>query len=121
MAFSCLIPTLNVGFLALMLVTSLCRRFLQKHLAQIKYLLPEAIDLEYVRSYDSDTRSNRWELKVSLLPMPAETEEPSREGETNLKKPKIETVQRRRAFHARLAKFASTHSEVLGLSANLVC
>ncbi|KAG0557381.1 hypothetical protein KC19_11G125200 [Ceratodon purpureus] len=87
------------------------RRFLQKHLAQIKYILPEAIDLEYVRSYDAGTLSNKWELKISLLPMPAEAEEPAEEGECAAKKPKIETVQRRRAFHARLVKFASTHSE----------
>jgi hypothetical protein len=89
-----------------------CRRFLQKHLAQIKHILPEAVELEYVRSYDADTRSNKWELKISLLPMPADAEEPSQEGEGVAKKPRIETVQRRRAFHARLVKFASTHSEV---------
>ncbi|KAG0608111.1 hypothetical protein M758_8G079000 [Ceratodon purpureus] len=86
------------------------RRFLQKHLAQIKYILPEAIDLEYVRSYDQDTRSKNWEMKISLLPMPAEAEEPTEAG-CSRKKPKIETVQRRRAFHARLVKFVSTHPE----------
>jgi chromatin licensing and DNA replication factor 1 len=85
-------------------------------LAQIKYILPEAIDLEYVRSYDQDTRSKKWEMKISLLPMPAEAEEPSREVGVSSKKPKIETVQRRRAFHARLVKFASSHPEVRKLA-----
>lgn len=92
-----------------------CRRFLQKHLAQIKYILPEAIDLEYVRSYDQDSRSKKWEMKISLLPMPAEAEEPSSEPRCSSKKPKIETVQRRRAFHGRLVKFVSTHPEVSDL------
>lgn len=95
-----------------------CRRFLQKHLAQIKYILPEAVHLEYVNVYDPDTRNKKWELKVALLPMPAEAEAPPSELGSSNKRPKIETVQRRRAFHARLVKFAATHSEVCHLFMN---
>lgn len=89
-----------------------CRRFLQKHLAQIKHILPEAVDLEYVRLYDQESYTRKWELKIALLPMPAEETEPIRDGKCTSKKPKIESVQRRRVFHTRLARFAVTHSEV---------
>ncbi|XP_073386415.1 uncharacterized protein [Physcomitrium patens] len=87
------------------------RRFLQKHLAQIKHILPEAVDLEYVRLYDQESYTRKWELKIALLPMPAEETEPIRDGKCTSKKPKIESVQRRRVFHTRLARFAVTHSE----------
>lgn len=88
------------------------RRFLQKHLAQIKYILPEAVHLEYVRSYDQESRIKRWELKVSLLPLPAAAEEPSVSGGCTSKRPKIESVQRRLVFHSRLVKLAATLPEV---------
>ncbi|XP_024356720.1 uncharacterized protein [Physcomitrium patens] len=87
------------------------RRFLQKHLAQIKYILPEAVHLEYVRSYDQESRIKRWELKVSLLPLPAAAEEPSVSGGCTSKRPKIESVQRRLVFHSRLVKLAATLPE----------
>lgn len=51
--------------------------------------------------------------------MPAEVEEPPSEVGSSSKRPKIETVQRRRAFHARLVKFAATHSEVRNLLTRL--
>lgn len=88
-----------------------CRRFLLRHLAQIKHILPEAVHLDWVRSYDADTREKKWEVRISLLPMPAEEVEPNASGSTK-KKPRVDTVQRRRAFHSRLVKFASTHPEV---------
>lgn len=88
-----------------------CRRFLLRHLAQIKHILPEAVHLDWVRSYDADTREKKYEVRISLLPMPAEEVEPNASGSTK-KKPRVDTVQRRRAFHSRLVKFASTHPEV---------
>lgn len=88
-----------------------CRRFLLRHLAQIKHILPEAVHLDWVRSYDADTREKKWEVRISLLPMPAEEVEPNASGSTK-KKPRVDTVQRRRVFHSRLVKFASTHPEV---------
>ncbi|KAH8942717.1 hypothetical protein BDL97_13G008300 [Sphagnum fallax] len=105
------------------------RRFLHQHLAQIKHILPEAVKLEYVRCWDSDLQRNKWDLCISLLPMPAagaaavdgdDDESELLEGDllesSKLIYPKqgnshIETVGRRRAFHTRLLEFASTHLE----------
>lgn len=89
-----------------------CRRFLQKHLAQIKQILPEVVDLEYVKLYDDESSTRKWELKIALLPISAEESVQTQEAKCTAKKPKIESVQRRRVFHARLAKFAATHPEV---------
>lgn len=47
------------------------RRFLFQHLAQIKHILPEVVKLEYVRCWDSYLQRNKWDLCISLLPMPA--------------------------------------------------
>ncbi len=40
-------------------------------MAHIKHMLPEAMKLEYVRCWDSDLQRNKWDLCISLLPMPA--------------------------------------------------
>jgi hypothetical protein len=42
-----------------------------QHLAQIKHILPEAMKLEYVRCSNSYLQRNKWDLCISLLPMPA--------------------------------------------------
>jgi hypothetical protein len=97
------------------------RRFLHQHLAQIKHILPEAVHLEYVRSWDSDLQRSKWDLSISLLPMPSpaqkEEEEESELQSFELissvrKQPKISSVERRKAFHRRLLEFANTHPEV---------
>jgi hypothetical protein len=47
------------------------RWFLLQHLAHIKHILLEAVKLEYIRCWDSDLQRNKWDLCISLLPMPA--------------------------------------------------
>ncbi len=112
------------------------RRFLLQHLAQIKHILPEAVKLEYIKCWDSDLQRNKWDLCISLLPMPAagaaavdDDESELLEGDL-LESSKliyskqgnshIETVRRRRAFHTRLLEFASTHLEVQGRTSTLI-
>jgi hypothetical protein len=96
------------------------RRFLHQHLAQIKHILPEAVHLEYFRSWDSDLQRSKWDLSISLLPMPSPAEKEEEESEFRSselissvrKQPKISSVERRKAFHRRLLEFANTHPEV---------
>ncbi|CAM6011042.1 unnamed protein product [Sphagnum balticum] len=95
------------------------RRFLHQHLAQIKHILPEAVHLEYVRSWDSELQRSKWDLSISLLPMPSPAEKDEEESELQSselissvkKQPKISSVERRKAFHRRLQEFANTHPE----------
>jgi len=46
------------------------RRFLFHHLAHIKHILSEVVKLKYVRCWDSYLQRNKWDLCISLLPMP---------------------------------------------------
>lgn len=89
-------------------------------MAQIKHILPEAVHLEYVRSWDSELQRSKWDLSISLLPMPSPAEKEEEESELQSselissvrKQPKISSVERRKAFHRRLLEFANTHPEV---------
>jgi len=47
------------------------RQFLFQHLVQIKHILSKVVKLEYVRCWDSYLQRNKWDLCISLLPMPA--------------------------------------------------
>ncbi|KAL2622738.1 hypothetical protein R1flu_002943 [Riccia fluitans] len=94
------------------------RRFLRSHLAQLKFLFPEAIEIDYVRVPDLDSRRDVWDLRISIknyssTAFPAcgsplkkgATASPSR-GDRN-----SQTLIRRKEFHSRLLKFASSHGE----------
>lgn len=86
-----------------LLFLSPCRKFLYKHLAQIKYILPESLKIDKVLVHDKKTLCMRPDLKVTLLFNAVEVP-PQKSGFTML----------RELFISRLEDFASEHPEVTG-------
>ncbi|KAG9453636.1 hypothetical protein H6P81_006540 [Aristolochia fimbriata] len=74
------------------------RKFLYSHLAQIKYIYPEAIKIEKVLKHDETTLFMKPDLKVTLLP-DAVNAQPG------------ESMALCRAFRSRLIDFLESHQE----------
>ncbi|XP_020525652.1 CDT1-like protein b isoform X2 [Amborella trichopoda] len=84
------------------------RKFSYANLAQLKYILPEAIQIEKVIVHDGKSLCMEPELRVSLVPDALESEE---EKSTTLPKgSSIWSLQE--VFHARLLDFFKAHPEV---------
>ncbi|KAL3691208.1 hypothetical protein R1sor_004859 [Riccia sorocarpa] len=96
------------------------RRFLRCHLAQLKFLFPEVLELDYVRVPDQDSRREVWDLRITLRsysssPHPS-TGSPLKKGASATASPSrgernAQTLARRKEFHSRLLKFAGSHGE----------
>lgn len=48
-------------------LASLFRKFSTSHLAQIKYLLPEAVQIDKILMHDDNTKCMKSEMKIELL------------------------------------------------------
>ncbi|CAM6095560.1 unnamed protein product [Calypogeia fissa] len=86
------------------------RRFLMKHLAQIKHIFSEVLQLEYVRCQDPDSWGERWDLRITLLPLSSDCPHTSSPLKGSVGQT-AQTIRRRKEFHARLVNFESSHSE----------
>ncbi|KAL3697504.1 hypothetical protein R1sor_011580 [Riccia sorocarpa] len=96
------------------------RRFLRCHLAQLKFLFPEVLELDYVRVPEQDSRRDVWDLRITLRsysssPHPS-TGSPLKKGASATASPSrgernAQTLTRRREFHSRLLKYAGSHGE----------
>lgn len=81
---------------------SFFRKFEYKHLAQIKYILPEAIQINKILVHDTETMCMKPEIKVTLLFDVVEGHcEPSA------------FIALSNAFASRLENFLSTQPEVM--------
>ncbi|KAI5067241.1 hypothetical protein GOP47_0017769 [Adiantum capillus-veneris] len=86
------------------------RRFLRSHLAQIKYILPDALQVEEYVSWDAESQCSRRDLRVSLHPI-------SKEGSASMQRCRspqksTEMVIRRREFRRRLLDFFRKNKEI---------
>ncbi|KAF5185826.1 Cdt1-like protein a chloroplastic [Thalictrum thalictroides] len=79
------------------------RRFTYTHLAQMKYILPEAIELSKVNLVDEHTRCTRSDIEVSLLTDAIKAEGKGKAG--------IGYCYLSKVFHKRVREFVQTHSE----------
>ncbi|KAL3717327.1 hypothetical protein ACJRO7_008841 [Eucalyptus globulus] len=79
------------------------RRFTHKHLSQLKYILPEAIEIKKVLTFDEQTSCMKPNLRISL-----NADAIQKDGETSLDNSKINL---RKLFRARLSEFVSAHPE----------
>ncbi|RWR90383.1 CDT1 Geminin-binding domain-containing protein [Cinnamomum micranthum f. kanehirae] len=76
------------------------RKFLYSHLAQIKYLFPEAIQIDKILIHDVSTLCMKPDMKITLLAGEFEGH-PDQSGSLTLRK----------LFHERLMKFFNAHPE----------
>lgn len=81
-----------------------CRRFSHNHLAQMKYILPEAIEIKRVLVFDERTCCMRPDLHVTLNVNAVEYAESLKSESKN--------IGLRKVFRARLADFYKNHPEV---------
>lgn len=81
-----------------------CRRFTYSHLAQLKFILPEAIEVKKILTHDERTNCMKPDLHLSL----------SHDAIGNNGKIKSESgnLQLRKVFRARLCDFFKAHPEV---------
>ncbi|XP_027901896.1 CDT1-like protein a, chloroplastic [Vigna unguiculata] len=79
------------------------RRFTHGHLAQLKFILPEAIVLKKFLVHDERTSCMKPDIHISLAPEAVESDSkmPPQRGRVSLKK----------LFHARLREFWESHPE----------
>ncbi|KAL3517687.1 hypothetical protein ACH5RR_020276 [Cinchona calisaya] len=79
------------------------RRFTYSHLAQIKFLLPEAIEMKKILMHDECTNCMKPDLLIALNVNAIEN--------NGKKKSESGNVQLRKVFHSRLSDFSKTHPE----------
>ncbi|CAH2059940.1 unnamed protein product [Thlaspi arvense] len=79
------------------------RRFRQSHLAQLKHILPEAIEIKRVLIHDETTRCMKPDLHVTLN---ADAVEDSEKSKSESKK-----IALRKIFRTRLADFVKSHPQ----------
>ena len=92
---------LLIYFLGLMLIY---RRFSYGHLAQLKHILPEAIEVKRMLIFDERTSCMKLDLHVSIIVDVIDCRDKSKSATKNL--------NLRRAFRARLADYLKAHPEV---------
>ncbi|KDP26551.1 hypothetical protein JCGZ_17709 [Jatropha curcas] len=80
------------------------RRFSHRHLAQLKYILPEAIEIKRVLMFDERTSCMKPDLHVTVDVDAIESDE-------NLKSESNKNLHLRKVFRARLADFYKAHPE----------
>lgn len=80
------------------------RKFTYSHLAQIKYLLNEAMEVEKILIQDTDSVCMKRELLVTLRPNALESH---KDGDSRVNT----TAILRKTFHVRLLEFAKSHPE----------
>lgn len=81
------------------------RRFTYSHLAQLKFILPEAIEIKKILMHDERTNCMKPDLFVALH-VDAVIENNGK------KKSESGNVQLRKVFHSRLLDFSKFHPEV---------
>ncbi|MCO5571474.1 hypothetical protein L7F22_025214 [Adiantum nelumboides] len=86
------------------------RRFLRSHLAQMKHILPDALQVEEYLSWDAESQSSRRDLRVTLHPISKE-ETTSVHRHRSPKKKLSDMVVRRKEFSRRLLDFFRKHKE----------
>ncbi|KAL3647756.1 hypothetical protein CASFOL_008724 [Castilleja foliolosa] len=79
------------------------RRFTYNHLAQLKFIMPEVIELEKVLRHDERTGCMKPDLRITLNAAAIENEGKSKSLSGNL--------QMRKVFRARLLNFFKSHPE----------
>ncbi|GLJ32856.1 hypothetical protein SUGI_0661850 [Cryptomeria japonica] len=84
------------------------RRFMHAHVAQMKYILPEALLLEKIMVHDEKTLCMKADLKISLLHDALNSAEG---GQVFISASKVNTSILRKTFHTRLEEFAQLHPE----------
>ncbi|KAG6547866.1 hypothetical protein Mapa_010686 [Marchantia paleacea] len=88
------------------------RRFLRSHLAQLKFLFPEVIEIDYVRVPDLDSRRDVWDLRIclkSFVGLPGGS--PLKGAASPSRDKNSQTIRRKREFHSRLLKFSRSTNE----------
>lgn len=85
-----------------------CRRFSHGHLAQLKFIFPEAIEIEKILIRDERTCCMKPDLHVSLNFDAIESD-----GELKSHSSNSGSLLLRKAFRARLFRFSEAHPEVL--------
>lgn len=83
------------------------RRFSHGHLAQLKFIFPEAIEIEKILIRDERTCCMKPDLHVSLNFDAIESNEKSKSSSSN-----SGSLLLRKAFRARLFKFFEAHPKV---------
>lgn len=84
-----------------------CRRFTHGHLAQIKFILPEAIELKKVLVHNERTCCLEPDLHISFNFGVLDNQYDHKTGD--------QYMQLRKLFRARLSEFVSSHSEVCNI------
>ncbi|XP_065876057.1 CDT1-like protein a, chloroplastic [Euphorbia lathyris] len=79
------------------------RRFSQRHLAQLKYIMPEVIEIKRVLMFDERTSCMKPDLHVSINVDAIELDGNSKSSSKNL--------QLRKIFRSRLAEFCKAHPQ----------
>ncbi|XP_030542456.2 CDT1-like protein a, chloroplastic [Rhodamnia argentea] len=79
------------------------RRFTHRHLSQLKFILPEAIEIKKVLTFDEQTSCMKPNLCISL-----NADAIQKDGKTSLDDSKINL---RKLFRARLSEFVNAHPE----------
>ncbi|KAF8006379.1 hypothetical protein BT93_K0624 [Corymbia citriodora subsp. variegata] len=79
------------------------RRFTHKHLSQLKFILPEVIEIKKVLTFDEQTSCMKPNLCICL-----NADAIQKDGETGLDNSKINL---RKLFRARLSEFVNAHPE----------
>jgi len=85
-------------------VFDLFRRFTHAHLAQLKYILPEAIVLKKFLVHDERTCCMKPDIHISLNPEALESDAKEH--------PQRRRVSLKKLFQARLRDFLESHPEV---------
>lgn len=80
------------------------RRFTYRHLSQLKYILPEVIEINKDLVFDEQTSCMKPDLRITL-----NAESVGKDGELG---PETGPVDLRKLFHIRLLDFIKTHPEV---------
>ncbi|MCO5601772.1 hypothetical protein L7F22_055897 [Adiantum nelumboides] len=86
------------------------RRFLRSHLAQMKHILPDALQVEEYLSWDAESQSSRRDLRVTLHPI-SKKETTSVHNHRSPKKKLPDMIVRRKEFRRRLLDFFRQHKE----------
>ncbi|KAI3412845.1 CDT1 domain-containing protein [Psidium guajava] len=79
------------------------RRFTHRHLSKLKFILPEAIEIKKVLTFDDQTSCMKPNLCISL-----NADAIQKDGKTSLDNSKINL---RKLFRARLSEFVNAHPE----------
>lgn len=80
------------------------RRFTYQHLSQLKYILPEVIEIKRDLMFDEQTSCMKPDLRITLNAQSIE-----KDGKSG---PETGPVDLRKLFHSRLLDFIKTHSKV---------